>query len=109
MNRLAILGFFFLAPSTLPQTNQFSADMVDKDKNGGTNQSKIYVGTGKMRIEGMTGQPGAMIVDYGTLTAYVLMPKDKVYMQMNMQDGKSQFYQSLSLFAPTDPADPCAQ
>ncbi|GAC1661830.1 MAG: hypothetical protein NVS9B4_14630 [Candidatus Acidiferrum sp.] len=108
MKLLAYVFLTLFATPAFAQNRPFSADMVDSDKNGAKSQRKLYVTAGKMRMDGTSGQPG-MIADYGTQTAYILMPKEKMYMQMNMQDGKNPMAASFSLFAPTNPNDPCAQ
>ena len=82
--------------------------MVTKDKQGSTNKSKIYVGAGKLRIDGVSGQGGTAIVDYSSLMLYMMMPAQKAYMEMKLDDSKGEMTKSFSLFAPSDSNDPCA-
>jgi hypothetical protein len=73
----------------LAQT-EFSADIVDLQKQGTPTQAKIYFAKDKLRIESQTsGGGGAIIVNLSTQTSTVLMAQQHMFMEMPAQ-GQSQ-------------------
>jgi|SRR5688572_21564795 len=72
-------------------TREFSADVKTAMAQGPSSSGKIYVGPGKLRME-MTaaGQQSVTIFDSQARTGWVLMPQQKMYMEMKQQDALSQ-------------------
>jgi outer membrane lipoprotein-sorting protein len=86
----------------------FSAEMVSTQKSGGqASHSKIYIGSSKVRIEG-ADQPGVMIMDTTAKIMYVLMPPQKMYMQMDLPKDDDKM-SSAHFLTPVNPDNPCAQ
>ncbi|GAC1436453.1 MAG: hypothetical protein NVS1B11_25920 [Terriglobales bacterium] len=98
-------GILLLLLCSTAGAQQFSAEMVEKSKTGGSSTRKMYVCPNRLRLEGLPQQPG-MLVDLGAGTTYMLLVKEKMYMVM--KDAKGQMMQGMSLLAPADPKDPCA-
>jgi hypothetical protein len=73
------------ARCVLAQT-EFSADIVDLQKQGTPTQAKIYFAKDKLRIESQTsGGGGAIIVNLSTQTSTVLMAQQHMFMEMPAQ------------------------
>jgi hypothetical protein len=94
------LGFacFIACPAA---AQQFSADLVTTGRQGGP--AKIYVSDGKVRMENQSAGPGTMLADAHANTAYVLMPQQKMYIDMKSAGRMTQ------VFMPVDPNNPCPQ
>jgi len=90
---IARAAFFFaltLAASFVLAQTEFSADIVDLQKQGTPTQAKIYFAKDKLRIESQTsGAGGAIIVNLSTQTSTVLMAQQHMFMEMPAQ-GQSQ-------------------
>jgi len=90
---IARASFFFaltLAASCVLAQTEFSADIVDLQKQGTPTQAKIYFAKDKLRIESQTsGGGGAIIVNLSTQTSTVLMAQQHMFMEMPAQ-GQSQ-------------------
>jgi hypothetical protein len=80
---------------------QFSADLVMTGTNRTTTQ-KLYVADGKIRIEVPEGAT-VMIADTAANTGYMLMTKQKVYIDAGATRGMTQ------MFMLADADDPCPQ
>ncbi|HUB97515.1 MAG TPA: hypothetical protein VL993_16450 [Stellaceae bacterium] len=78
---------------------QFSADIVSTGMPG-AGPSKIYVSDGKLRME--SGH-GTMLADAKANTAYMLMPQQKMYMDMGEHGNFAE------MFMPTNVDDPCPE
>jgi len=79
---------------------QFSADLVNAGGEAGS--GKIYVSDGRVRME-TTAAPGrgTMVADTRANTAYVLMPAQKMYLDMSSNGHMAQ------VFTPIDPNNAC--
>ena len=87
------------------QPPQFKANVKQKGSDGTTSTGTMYFGGGKIRTElASDGDTTIMLVDPAARAQYVLMPSDKVYMQMPMGQGPV----SGPLPRPSDPTNPCA-
>jgi hypothetical protein len=101
---LAAAGLGFGVGSATAQ--QFSADMVGGPSSGREGgPSKIYVSNTKMRFEGRGRSEGAMIVDQAAGSVVVLMPGQKMYMDMSQGAGE----QTSRIFHTINPNDACPQ
>jgi outer membrane lipoprotein-sorting protein len=70
---------------------EFSADVKTTMPGGQTSNGKIYVGAGKMRMEmNAAGQQSVTIFDSQAKTGWVLMPQQKMYMEMKQQNELAQ-------------------
>ena len=102
MTRRPMIAVAFACLIAVPAAaQQFSADLVatgHEDTPG-----KIYVSNGKVRMERSVGGPGTMLVDSGANTAFVLMPQQKMYLDVSSRGGLTQ------VFRPVDPNNPCPQ
>ncbi len=79
---------------------QFSADLVDAAGEGGS--GKLYVSDGKVRMENASAPGrGTMVADTQANTAYVLMPAQKMYLDMSGSGRMTQ------IFTPIDPNNAC--
>lgn len=83
---------------------QFKADM--QMSGGGSNmQGKVYFSGGKVRMEmDMEGHNQAMIVDPAKSVLYMLMPEDKMYMEMSANAPGPMKTPKVEAM---DPANPC--
>ena len=86
---IARASLFFaltLAASCVLAQTEFSADIVDLQKQGTPTQAKIYFAKDKLRIESQTsGGGGAIIVNLSTQTSTVLMAQQHMFMEMPAQ------------------------
>src|SRR5579872_1399382 len=99
--RLALIALAFAAVISSPAAaQQFSADLVTAGKEAAP--GKIYVSNGKVRMEN-AGARGTFLADARANTAYVLMPQQKMYMDMKSAGRMTQ------VFMPVDPENPCPQ
>lgn len=110
---VAVIFTFLFASSAVAQfpsgIPQFSADMQATGRGGGMN-GKIYFGDKKMRFDmNMGGREQYMIHDMATQTSYMVMPQQKMYMEMhaNAMGGRGPGAR-MSQIKPVDPANPCS-
>jgi hypothetical protein len=96
-----------LAAQALPQP--FSADVQMKGKNRNENVSgKMYFGVTKWRMDMSTqGHQMSMIVDMPSKVAYMVMPEQRMYMEMRMDQEAPGAPRTRDL-RPVDPNNPCA-
>lgn len=101
---------FSLTPAVLAQ-DEFSADMYNtlngKDKDM-VQQAKIYMVKDKLRMEPQQrgeGMGGVVIVNMATQTSTVLMPQQKMYMEMPYGQGPQR--QAFSFFRTGDVSNAC--
>jgi hypothetical protein len=85
---IARASFFFaltLAASFVLAQTEFSADIVDLQKQGTPTQVKIYFSQDKLRIEPNGTNPhgvGAFVVNFSSHTSTILMSEQHMYMEM---------------------------
>ena len=87
------------------QAQPFSADLVAIGAAGDIagKQGKLIVANGKVRIEAPDFPKDFFVVDPAAKTAYLVRPKQHVFMDAKQSSILTQ------LLVPVDPADPCAQ
>jgi hypothetical protein len=86
--RLSCFCFLVLSAALVAAQAEFSADIFDLQKSGDSSQAKIYFAKDKMRVEpqGVNARSGgAVIVNFATQTALVLMTQQHMYMEMPVQ------------------------
>ena len=115
MRRVAVaLEFLLLAcmvMAQVPGATPFSADTSMKMKDGKNITGKVYFGGGKMRQEmNMQGHEVIQIMDFQRKVTDMLMPQQKMYMEMPygqmMQQHRGPKMPDLKAY---DPNNPCAQ
>jgi hypothetical protein len=115
MRRFAIATLFVyfacMCLAQIPGATPFSADMAMKMKDGKSMNGKVYVGGGKMRQEfNADGHDVIQIIDFQRKVSDMLMPQQKMYMEMAygqmMQQHRGPKMPDLKSF---DPTNPCAQ
>ena len=87
------------------QPPQFKASVKMKDGSDGTaSTGTMYFSGAKMRTELTSdGQNVIILVDPAAKTQYMLMPREKAYMQMPVGQGPG----SMTITGPSDPTNPC--
>ncbi len=89
IKKSCIFGVLFIFISLSAYAVDFSADMVHT-MNGQTTVSKVYITGTKMRVETeQDGEKAIMINDYQNRKIIILMPDDKMYMEMPIQAGNA--------------------
>ena len=84
---------------------QFKADMLMSGPGGMNMQGKLYFSGGKMRMEmGMGGRNSIMIMDPVKKVAYMVMPEEEMYMEMNANAPGPMKPPKVDAM---DPANPC--
>ncbi len=98
---------FGQAPGAVP----FSADMAMKMKDGKNLSGKVYFSGTKLRQEMMTnGQQVIQIIDLKREVSDMLMPQQKMYMEMSYSDAlKQRRGPKMPDLKAYDPNNPCAQ
>src|SRR3954471_17702868 len=87
MRRFAI-GFLFLFVVSLvfaqvPGMTPFSGDLTMKMKDGKEVTGKVYMTTGKMRMDmSVCARESTLINDAAAKVGYMVMPQQKMYMQL---------------------------
>jgi hypothetical protein len=94
------------APFQFPH---FSADVQIKgEKRGDSMSGKMYFGGQKWRMDmSAQGHNSSMIFDLPSKTAYMVMPEQKMYMEMRL-DQQMPGAPKTPEFEPIDPKNPCA-
>jgi len=87
------------------QPVQFKASVKTKNGNDGTTATgTMYFGGAKMRTElTADGQNMILLIDPAAKSQYMLMPSEKVYMQMPIGQGPI----TVPVAGPVDPSNPC--
>ena len=87
------------------QPVQFKASVKTKNGNDGTTATgTMYFGGAKMRTElTADGQNMILLIDPAAKSQYMLMPSEKVYMQMPIGQGPI----TVPVAGPSDPTNPC--
>lgn len=84
---------------------QFSADISTKGPNIPPSQGKMYFGGSKMRMDNnVQGHASIMIVDLQRKVADMIMPQQRMYMEMNY----AEFAKPMPDVRTYDPNNPCA-
>ena len=109
---LAALALALMVPAAFAQPaltgTPFSADMnmTTKGERGVMN-GKLYAGQGKWRMDmQMQGQQAMMIFDASSQVGYMLMPAQKMYMEVHAD--RPGMGPRLPKAKPMDPSNPCA-
>lgn len=96
-----------IAGSAVAQAKaEFSATVI-QESDGVVTQQKIFVGSGKMRIETHegVGDQAILILDFLQGVSYVLMPNQKNYVEIpGLRAGNAR---QMRFLTPVDPANPC--
>lgn len=105
---LACAPTIFSLPQAVDSVPQFSADVVLVRQNHSGVRGRVFFGGQKWRFDVASGdRVGEMILDFSTQTAYVLLPQQKLYVELHGNAaGAAPF--SLSDLRPPDPSNPCA-
>jgi hypothetical protein len=114
MRKLAILWFVLfvaaVAFAQIPGATPFSADSNMKMKDSKDVNGKVYFSGSKMRQEmNMEGHEVIQILNLQSKIAEVLMPQQKMYMEMNYGQLAAQHRGKLPDLKSYDPNNPCAQ
>jgi hypothetical protein len=95
-----------LVLAQIPSIPQFSADMKMAGRDGHIATGKMYWGGSKMRMDMNTGsQDVSLIHDMPRKTSYMIMPQQKMYMELS---ANNPMLGSTPNIKPYDPANPCA-
>jgi hypothetical protein len=101
---LALAGSLALAQA------EFSADLVDTQKPGSPTKARMYFGKDKIRFEsqemGAHGG-GAIIMNFATQTAVILMPQQHMYMDMPVQMQSQRMGYTSAFFRAGDVESAC--
>jgi len=102
--RRVLLVATVTGPSAIAQPVQFKANVRMKDADGSTATGVMYFGGAKIRTE-LTKDGDAMVIlaDPVSRSQIILMPSEKMYMQMPIGQGPV----SLPITGPADPTNPC--
>ncbi|MHB8216222.1 MAG: hypothetical protein ACYDDS_09100 [Candidatus Sulfotelmatobacter sp.] len=108
---IARASFFFaltLAASFVVAQTEFSADIVDLQKQGTPTQAKIYFAKDKLRIESQTSNGGgAIILNFSTQTSTVLMAQQHMFMEMPAQTQSQRMSYASAFFRAGDVENAC--
>ncbi len=103
------IALIFAASLALAQA-EFSAEIVDLQKPGTPTTAKIFFAKDKIRIESQGGAPrggGAVIMNYATQTATVLMAQQHMYMEMPAQAQSQRMGYASTFFRAGDVENAC--
>jgi hypothetical protein len=98
-----------LAASFAVAQAEFSAEIVDLQKQGTPTQAKIYFAKDKMRIESQTASAhgSAVIINYATQKGDVVMAQQHMYMEMPMQAQSQRMGYASAFFQAGDVENAC--
>ena len=108
--RFSCFFALMLAASPVLAQTEFSAELVDLQKPGTPSQAKIYLAKDKIRIEPQSSSPrggGAVVMNYATQTATVLMAQQHMYMEMPAQAQAQRMSYASALFQTGDVENAC--
>ena len=93
------------APARPPRTQDFSADIVTRDPSGTVigADAKLYVSSGKVRIETADAAGGFFLVDGESGVPLFVLTGRRVFMDAGRSTRLTQ------IFIPVNPGDPCEQ
>ena len=103
------LALMLAAGFALAQT-EFSAEMVDTQKEGKPTTAKLYFAKAKLRIESQTASAhggGVIIMNYATQTGIVLMAQRQMYMEMPAQTQNKTMGTAAAFFQTGDVENAC--
>jgi hypothetical protein len=102
------LSLMFAACFVVSQTD-FSADLVDLQKQGTPNNAKVYFAKDKVRIESQNGAKGAgaIIVNFATQTSFILMPQQHMYMETTAKTQNQKLGFGSAFFRTGDVENAC--
>ena len=106
-----ILSLLLFSAATISAAQEFSADIFPTSKNN-ADSGKIYVSNDKLRFESKErgGRGGIVIVNFVTHTTDILMPEQKMYMEMAQgQDSPGGAQRAFSFFRPPDVENACGE
>jgi outer membrane lipoprotein-sorting protein len=92
-----------------PTAQPFSADFTTTSGTGGEmNSGKLYFSLPKMRMESSSkGQESVIIMDQSTQTVYILMPKQRMYIESRTDQQNPMMRQGPKAPTSFDPSHPC--
>ena len=99
-----------LAASFVLAQTEFSADIVDLQKQNTPTQAKIYLTKDKLRVEPQASSPhggGAVIMNFATQTSTVLMAQQHMYMEMPAQTQSQRMAYASAFFQTGDVENAC--
>jgi hypothetical protein len=108
--RISFFSALVLVASFVVAQTEFSAEIVDLQKTGTSSQAKIYFGKDKIRIEPVAGGPhaaGAVIMNFSTQTAAVLMAQQHMYMEMPVIAQSQRMAYASAFFRAGDVENAC--
>jgi hypothetical protein len=108
--RISCFFVLMLAASLVVAQTEFSADVVDLQKPGTPTQARMYFAKDKIRIESQAGGPrsgGAVIMNFATQTATVLMAQQHMYMEMPVQAQSQRMAYASAFFRAGDVENAC--
>jgi len=107
--RLFCLVLFSLSAAAVFAQEDFSAEIVKSNKGQQLSEGKIYVTKDKMRFESEGGNDrnAVAIVNFATRTNRVLMPTQKMYIEMPGGMGPAA-QRTRNFFRPADPENACS-
>lgn len=106
---LLVLGDSTAIAGQTPAPQPFSADFTMTSGAGGELSSgKIYFSLPKMRMETSSkGQEAIMIMDQSTQTMYMLIPKQRMYIESHTDQQNPMMRQGPKAPTSFDPSHPC--
>ena len=113
-NAFLILALLALTGALLVQAQianipQFSADMATKTPNGEGTHGKMYFGGTRLRLDmNAGGREMQMITDLPKKTTYMIMPQQKMYMEMTATGPMAGRRGREGDMKPVDPNNPCS-
>jgi hypothetical protein len=108
--RVSCFFVVILAASSILAQTEFSAEVVDLQKTGTPTQAKIYFAKDKIRIESQNSSPhggGAVIMNFATQTATVLISQQHMYMEMPAQTQGQRMNYASAFFRAGDVENAC--
>src|SRR6185312_4540313 len=85
---MAVLGCLGAALFGAPAAaQQFSAELVDTGSGNAGHATEVHVSDGKLRIETPGKHRGFMLTDSKAGTSYIVMPEQRMYMDMAAMGG----------------------
>jgi hypothetical protein len=109
ITRVSCFCALMLAASFAVAQAEFSAEIVDLQKQGTPTQARIYFAKDKMRIESQTASAhgSAVIINYATQTGDVVMAQQHMYMEMPMQAQSQRMGYASAFFQAGDVENAC--
>jgi uncharacterized protein DUF4412 len=104
-----VLGVSGAIAGQTPMPQPFSADFTTTSVTGGeVNSGKIHFSLPKMRMESSTkGQESIIIMDQSIQTVYILMPKQRMYIESRTDQQNPMMRQGPKAPTSFDPNHPC--